>query len=208
MKNKIGKAIVWGLALALANFVAVSANAATFFVGACGSPTFPTIQAAVTAVPAGSTVDVCPGLYPEQVTINQRLTLQGVKSGTLNQAVVTAPAGGIVANTVSLATAYPIAAQIYVHDTTGVAISNLTVDGSGNNGLTACGAPNLVGIYYQDASGTIRDVVTRNQTSVPPNGCGQGTGMGIFVQSGISLVSGGAGTSTVTVQNSSVHDFQ
>ncbi len=32
--------------------------------------------------------------------------------------------------------------------------------------------------------------------------------MGIFVQSGISLVTGKAGTSTVTVLNSSVHDFQ
>ena len=126
----------------------------------------------------------------------------------LNQAVVTAPAGGIVANTVSLATAYPIAAQIYVHDATGVTIANLTIDGSGNNGLTACGVPNLIGIYYQDATGLINNAVTRNQTSVPPNGCAQGTGMGVFVQSGISLVTGGAGTSTVTVLNSSVHDFQ
>lgn len=208
MKNKFGKAIISGLALAFANFVAVSANAATVFVGACGSPAFATIQAAVTAAPAGSTINVCPGTYPEQVSINKRLTLQGVASGSLNQAVVTAPAGGIVANTVSLATAYPIAAQIYVHDATGVTIANLTVDGSGNNGLTGCGAPNLVGIYYQDATGPIRDVVTRNQTSVPPNGCAQGTGMGIFVQSGVSLVTGGAGTSTVTVLNSSVHDFQ
>jgi len=187
----------------------MSAYAATVFVGTCGTPNVSTIQAAVTAAPPGSTVNVCPGTYPEQVTINKRLTLQGVTSGTLNQAVVTAPAGGIVQNTVSLATAYPIAAQIYVHDTArAVTISNLTVDGSGNNGLTACGAPNLVGIYYQDAQGTIQNVVTRNQTSVPPNGCAQGTGMGIFVQSGISLVTGGAGTSTVTVQNSSVHDFQ
>ena len=208
MKNKFGKAIISGLALAFANCVAVSANAATVFVGTCGTPNFPTIQAAVTAAPAGSTINVCPGTYPEQVTINKRLTVRGVTSGTLNQAVVTAPAGGIVANTVSLATAYPIAAQIYVHDTTGVTITNLVVDGFGNNGLTLCGVPNLVGIYYQDASGSIRDVVTRNQTSVPPNGCAQGNGMGIFVQSGISLVTGGAGTSTVTVLDSSVHDFQ
>lgn len=208
MKSKFGKAILTGLALAFANCVAVSANAATVFVGVCGGPSYPTIQAAVTAVPAGSTVYVCPGSYPEQVTINKRLTLQGVASGTLNQAVVTAPAGGIVANTVSLATAYPIAAQIYVHDTRAVDISNLTVDGSGNNGLTTCGVPNLVGIYYQDASGSIHDVVTRNQTSVPVNGCAQGTGMGIFVQSGISLATGVAGTSTVTVLNSTVHDFQ
>jgi parallel beta-helix repeat protein len=209
MKNKFGKAIILLLALAFANCLAVSANAATVFVGTCVSPSFATIQAAVNAVPAGSTVNVCPGTYPEQVSINKRLTLQGIASGTLNQAVVTAPAGGIVANTFSLATAYPIAAQIYVHDTArAVAISNLTVDGSGNNGLTACGVPNLVGIYYQDATGSIRNVVTRNQTSVPPNGCAQGTGMGIFVQSGISLMTQAAGTSTVTVQNSSVHDFQ
>jgi parallel beta-helix repeat protein len=208
VKNKSGKAIIVGFALAFANCVAVSANAATVFVGTCGSPNFPTIQAAVNAATTGSTVNVCPGSYPEQVTINKHLIVQGVASGTLNQAVVTAPAGGIVANTVSLATAYPIAAQIYVHDATGVTIANLTIDGSGNNGLTACGVPNLVGIYYQDATGLINNAVTRNQTSVPPNGCAQGTGMGVFVQSGISLVTGGAGTSTVTVLNSSVHDFQ
>src|SRR5271168_712990 len=154
----------------------MSAYAATVFVGTCGTPNVSTIQAAVTAASPGSTVNVCPGTYPEQVIIDKRLTLQGVTSGTLNQAVVTAPAGGIVANTVSLATAYPIAAQIYVHDTARtVTISNLTVDGSGNNGLTACGVPNLVGIYYQDATGSIRNVVTRNQTSVPANGCAQGT---------------------------------
>jgi len=207
MKNKFGRTIVPGVALAFANCVAVSANAATFFVGTCGSPNFSTIQAAVTAVPAGSTVDVCPGSYPEQVTINQRLTLQGVASGTSNQAVVTAPAGGIVANTVSLATGDPIAAQVWVHDTTAVTIQNLTVDGAGN-GITGC-APNLIGIYYQDASGEVNHVVARNQTSgltSPLNGCQWGEG--IFVQSGISTVTNKAGTSTVTVQNSSVHDFQ
>ena len=207
MKSKFGKAIVSGLALALANCVAVSANAATVFVGVCGGPSYPTIQAAVTAAPAGSTIYVCPGSYPEQVSINKRLTLQGVASGPLNQAVVTAPAGGIVANTVSLATGDPIAAQVWVHDTTAVTIENLTVDGAGN-GIAAC-APNLIGVYYQDASGVVNNVVARNQTSgvtSPLNGCQWGEG--IFVQSGISTVTGKAGTSTVTVRNSSVHDFQ
>jgi len=112
MKNKFGKAVILLLALAFANCLAMSAYAATVFVGKCGTPNVSTIQAAVTAAPPGSTVNVCPGTYPEQVIIDKRLTLQGVASGTLNQAVVTAPAGGIVANTVSLATAYPIAAQI------------------------------------------------------------------------------------------------
>ena len=94
-----------------------------------------------------------------------------------------------------------------MHDTRGVTISNLTVDGS-NNGITSC-SPNLIGVYYQDASGTVNQVVARNQTAgltSPLNGCQWG--MGIFVQSGISTVTGTAGTSTVTVANSSVHDFQ
>ena len=52
-------------------------------------------------------------------------------------------------------------------------------------------------------------VVARNQTAgltSPLNGCQWG--LGIFVQSGVSTFTGKAGTSTVTVRDSSVHDFQ
>ena len=207
MKNKFGSATVLGLALASTIFVAASANAATVFVGGCGTPSFATIQDGVNGAPAGSTVDVCPGTYPEQVVINKRLTLQGIAAGTADQAIVAAPAGGVVANTVSLTTGESIAAQIWVHDTAGVTISNLTVDGKGN-GISAC-SPTLVGIYYQDASGVVHHVVARDQTAgltSPLNGCQWG--LGIFVQSGVSTFSGKAGTSTVTVRDSSVHDFQ
>ena len=208
MKSKFRNARVFGLASAFTIFVAVSANAAgTVFVGGCGTPSFATIQDGVNHATAGSTVDVCPGTYPEQVSINKRLTLQGIAVGTANQAIVAAPAGGVVANTVSLTTGESIAAQIWVHDTTSVTISNLTVDGSGN-GIGAC-SPDLVGVYYQDASGVANHVVARNQTAgltSPLNGCQWG--LGIFVQSGVSTFTGKAGTSTVTVLNSSVHDFQ
>jgi hypothetical protein len=63
-----------------------------------------------------------------------------------------------------------------------------------------------VGILYQNASGTVKHIATRNQWigasegDIGSNGCQ--TGLGIFVQSGNS------GTSTVTVTNSSVHDYQ
>jgi parallel beta-helix repeat protein len=208
VKNKFGSATVFGLALAFTIFAAVSANAAgTVFVGGCGTPSFATIQDGVNHATAGSTVDVCPGTYPEQVSINKRLTLQGIAVGTANQAIVAAPAGGVVANTVSLTTGELIAAQIWVHDTTAVTISNLTVDGAGN-GISSC-SPDLVGVYYQDASGVVNHIVTRNQTAgltSPLNGCQWG--LGIFVQSGVSTVTGKSGTSTVTVLNSSVHDFQ
>lgn len=207
VKNKFRGATVFGLALAFTVFVAASANAAQVFVGGCGTPSFTTIQDAVNNVIPGTVVNVCPGTYPEQVAINKRLTLQGIAVGTAKQAIVAVPAGGVVANTVSLTSAEPIAAQIWVHDTVGVTISNLTVDGSGN-GISSC-SPDLIGVYYQDASGTVNHVVARNQTAgltSPLNGCE--TGLGIFVQSGVSIFTAQDGTSAVTVLNCSVHDFQ
>src|SRR2546430_9496133 len=50
---------------------------------------FTTISAAVAGVPAGSKIQICPGVYPEQVTITQPLTLQGIGSGNANRAVIT-----------------------------------------------------------------------------------------------------------------------
>src|SRR5882762_5829123 len=136
----------------------------TVKVGTCrsGIVTFSTIQSAVNASPAGSTVLVCPGTYPEQVVINKALTLKGVQRGTLNAAVVVAPAGGIVQNTTSLATGNPIAAQILVTETTDVSIRNLTIDGA-NNGFSGCKTLNLIGLYYQNASGRINHVAAVNQ---------------------------------------------
>jgi len=51
-------------------------------VGTCVSGTqFPTVQAAIDAASNASRVKVCPGTYPEQVTINKSLTLNGLSLG-------------------------------------------------------------------------------------------------------------------------------
>jgi parallel beta-helix repeat protein len=207
VNRKFGNAIVSGLALVFAICIAASANAAITYVGTCTGALihYPTIQQGVNASAAGGTVKVCPGTYPEQVEIKKNLTLEGFTVGTSNQVVVAAPGGGVVANTTSLATGNPIAAQIYVHDAASVTVTDVVVDGAGNGFGNNCGAPDLIGIYYQDASGLVNQVVARNQTASPANGCQWG--LGIFVQSGVSLVTHNAGTSTVTVENSSVHDF-
>jgi len=42
--------------------------------------------AAVIGVPAGSRIQICPRVYPEQVTITQPLTLEGIGSGNANRA--------------------------------------------------------------------------------------------------------------------------
>ena len=70
-------------------------HASTLVVGTCKPGTsFSKIQLAVNAASPGSTIDVCPGTYPEQVTIAESLTLQGVVSANSARPVITVPAGG------------------------------------------------------------------------------------------------------------------
>jgi len=189
--------------LALVVFVAFGGQAfsSTVAVGTCTSlVNFATIQQAIDAVPSGSTIKICPGTYKEQLHISQPVTLTGLVFINKDLVVVAPPATGMVQNAVSLeATADPIAAQVWVHDNAGpVNINNLTVDGSGN-GLAGCG-PDLMGVLYQNASGTMNHIAVRNETL----GAGLGgcqSGQGIFVQSS------GSSTSTVSVLNSSVHKY-
>ena len=68
-----------------------------------------------------------------------------------------------------------------------VKVQDITVDG---DGITLPGF--YAGIFYQNSSGTINRVTTRNQSA--------GDGQGISVE-------GGASSPSVTVQNSSVHNF-
>jgi hypothetical protein len=181
---------------------------------------YPTISQAVSSVPAGSTIFICPGTYAEQVVITKKLTLEGVAgNGSMgsaatgsNNPVVVSPSGGVLVNSNDLYPYggdpnQPTAAQILVQTPSNalptpivVNISNITVDGS-NNGLGDC-TIDLVGIYYQNASGTVNHVTTRFQ-ELPPADFGCQDGLAIYVQSGY----GTGGSAVVTVENSSVHDY-
>jgi hypothetical protein len=200
-----GKAsLIVALAAGFIWFTAPAGNAAVLVVGTClGSSPYTTIGAAVSAASAGSTVHLCPGIYPEQVTITKALTVSGIASGGSDAAIVAAPAGGMVANAASLTDGSPYAVGIFVHDATGVTLSNLTVDSAGNQ-IGGC-SPALIGILYQNASGTVNEVVARNQALAPADNECQ-SGLAIYVQSGVEHSA--AGTSSVTVSNNSVHDYQ
>src|SRR3981189_2967160 len=69
MKNPMLLFVV--VTLLLTTSASSSPSAPTFVVGTCkpGLSSYPSISAAVAAAPSGSTVQVCPGTYPEQVTI-------------------------------------------------------------------------------------------------------------------------------------------
>ena len=184
----------------LVSLAGQSTLASTVVVGTCksGLTSFATIQAAVNAAPNGSTIDVCPGTYPEQVTINGKsLTIIGVLSGTNDAAVLLPPSGGLTVNASDFS-GKAVAAQLFVENATAVTISHITVDGKGN-ALTGCGT-NLIGIFYQNSSGKIIDDVARNQIlDSSYQGCQ--VGLGIDVESDSS-------GSAVTISNSSVHNYQ
>jgi parallel beta-helix repeat protein len=182
------------IALAALSEQALASSSAT--VGLCAGPGthYTTIQAAVNA-PGVTTVEVCPGTYPEQVTITGNLTLKGIASGTSDAAVVAVPTGGLVTNGVTDVFGNPTAAQIFVQNAT-VTISHITVDGA-NDGLTDCSV-DAIGIYYQNASGTITDNAVRN-VLLPPalQGCQDGLAINVDSTTG----------SSVTVSNNSVRNY-
>ncbi len=87
--------------------------------------------------------------------------------------------------------------MVLVQNTAGpVTLSNLTVDGTGNQ----YNNDDLRGILYQDASGTVNHVAVRN---IVPNDVpiGNQSGQGIMVETTSSS------SAVLTVENSSVHNY-
>jgi hypothetical protein len=175
----------------------LSAATVTYIVGTCKSGTqFSTIQSALDGSPAPDTLEICPGPYPEQITITKPVTLEGISEGNAAQARIVTPAGGLTINAdVSTGDGVPdpAAVQVYVKNVSGaVNLSNLEVNGIAN-GLSGTGIF-VIGVLYQQTSGTINHVITSNQNGQ------DATGWGIFLE-------GGSSKPSVTVENSSLHDF-
>jgi hypothetical protein len=179
--------------MVLAAEVSLASTTITYAVGTCkpSLPSFATISTALAATPAANVVQVCPGKYPEQVVITNPVTLEGITSGNSAQAVIAVPAGGLLTNaTTTFGNA--AAVQVWVNNATGpVTINNLVVDGTGNN-VSGC-TPLILGVFYQNSSGTVNKVTTTNQAG---NFCGTA----IWVE-------GGSANPSVTVENSDIHDF-
>ena len=171
-------------------------TAKTVQVGICKTSlqSYATIQTAVSAVPAGAIVQICPGSYSEQISINTPITLQGVASGT-NQAVILNAPGAWEQNGTGPVSSFPIFAQILVQDAGPVSISGLTIDGSSS--LCPNGA--VVGVAFLSAtnpsSGKLLNSVVRNVG----NACGSSQEAAFYGENGSGFAS------TVTVQGNSVH---
>jgi hypothetical protein len=166
--------------------------AGTYYVGSCRVGSYGTIQAAVSLVPAGSTIDVCPGTYPEQVVISKALTLQGVFSDNAEQAVIAMPSSGLTTTSSIFYDGGIVAAQVQV--TAGpVKITNITVDGTATS--SNCPTVLYLGIFYSSgSSGTIDEVEARNQN------CSGTSGVGIEAENGAGA------TESLTIEDSNVNN--
>lgn len=182
---------IWFLAVAL-GAPALGSATVTYIVGTCKSGTrFSTIQSALDASPAPNVVEVCPGQYAEQITIDHPVTLEGITASNGAQARIVAAPFAISTTVNGGAQA---AAQIFVNHVSGGAVNltNLQVNGLGN-GAGGTG-DYFIGVLYQDSSGTIKQVITSNQDGTNV------IGFGMWVE-------GGSSNPMVTVEGCSVHDF-
>ena len=157
----------------------------------CPTATFTSIQDAINAARPGSLIRVCPGTNTEQLSIDKSLSIEGDNGAILLPSNMLANATG--------SSGTPIASAIFLKEAADFDIEGLIVD-TANSGITQC-SPDLIGILYQNSSGSIRHNAVRNtKLSVSLNGC----------QSGEAIVAQSLGgeTSTVTIDDNSVHDYQ
>jgi Periplasmic copper-binding protein (NosD) len=182
--------------LVLIGMHATQAKAARLIVSNSATPcpgaAYTTIQSAINAASSGDTIVVCAGTYTEQLAITKSLAINAEIGAFLVPPSLTQ-------NATSLETGDAIAAAVFISGAANVAIAGLTVDGI-NNGVTEC-APDVIGVYFQNSSGSLRHDAIRNfKLSASLNGCQSGTG--VFVESGSGQ------SSSVAVEDCSIHDYQ
>lgn len=168
-------------------------SAATFTVGndrnVCPVVNFTSIQAAINAAAPGDTVNVCPGIYVEQVTIEKNLTLRGIQVGS-NKLIIVRPSNvvandGSGASGINRARAAIILVRRAANQTANpnVTVQNIIVDGVNNN-IQGC-APDFYGIFYRNASGSIIQNSIKNvRLSGSLFGCQTGEAIRAFADAG------------------------
>src|SRR5208282_122683 len=201
-RNKfLSRSLGWFFLAAVTLAVSSPLQAVTYEVGGCKTGksyvNFTTISLAVIGVPAGSKIEVCPGVYPEQVTITQPLTLQGITLNNSGRAIIVINPNGVLTSNVTSITGESLYAQVLVQNVNppgAVNITGITIDGAGGNAGCSM-TQGVVGVFYASGTtGTVNESTVRNQQS---SGCGYG----------VWLENGADPAQTITVENSSFHNI-
>jgi hypothetical protein len=180
---------IWLLVVLLVGVYPLAAS--TYWVGTCHKGSFPTIMAAVTSssVAPGSTINVCPGGYQEQVIISKPLTLEGVAANNSSQVVISAIANPAYTQSAVLETLF--VPMVWV--TAGpVNIQNISVVAVEGN--DPCPSLPQIGFYYSSgASGKLNRVSFQGIFYPNDSAC---PGYGIWVENAFS------NPTSVTISNS------
>ncbi len=164
---------------------AATANAATLVVGQPNTPCphahYSTIGAAIEAAAPGDTIDICPAVYPEQLTISKPLTLRGIEVNGVKRVLIQ-PSVMVASPDVDAALGGQlIEAVITVTNTGNVTLRDLAIDAS-NNQVNGC-SPLVTGVHYYNASGQIENSAISGAQAA---GCAaanvlQGSGTGVQI---------------------------
>jgi hypothetical protein len=176
--------------LALAAQVPLASAKVTYQVGGClpKLPTSATIQGALNASPPPDVVEVCPGVYNEQVIITNPVTLEGVSFDNAAQILIGIPPTGLTTTTDDLGDT--LAPQVWVESGGKVDLINLLVDGGGSS---VPSADIFVGVLYKNTSGTLNHLWLLDQVN-------SGNGVGVWLE-------GGSANPSVTIENSFFYQF-
>jgi hypothetical protein len=155
----------------------------------CSAPGFNSIQAAITAAPAGASVLVCTGTYTEQLTITEPLSIAATGAGAVTVQLPASPTADTTSCDTEIETTFgggPIQDGISICTTGTVSITGITLNAAWP--ANTCD-DNLQGILV--GGGALLRLTNSSITAagaVPLNGC-QG---GIGIQVGQADASGGA----------------
>jgi VCBS repeat-containing protein len=167
-----------------------------------GDSGYVTIQQAVIAAAAGDTILVATGNYREQITISGA-DKDGLTISEANGADVTilAPnSGSLTVGGTGPNSGRPFNAVVMINDADNISITGVTVDGDRQaDRVSGSGQPDFMGIGVINSGGVMIDDVTITRITDPTFN-GNQRGQGIRVDN--------ATQQTVTIQNSTITDFQ
>ena len=149
--------------LILMGIPAVAGN--TIMVGPTPAANYSTIQAAINAANAGDVITVAPGMYPERVTINKAITLNGA-TATVSKKGFLVPANyAYDSTTQSIIAPTGLQNEPVVDITSG----SVVFDGFVVKSTEAIGYPNYPSTYLirMTAPGNLNDVIIRNNVLGP-----------------------------------------
>jgi nitrous oxidase accessory protein NosD len=168
----------------------------------CPNAQYPTITAAVNAAAPGDVIEICPALYPEQLTITIPLTLRGRDVDGIKRVLIQPSSLVPVAGVDNAVGGLPFEAVITVMNTQGATIQNLAIDAS-NSMVSGC-SPVVAGVHYFNSSGSVENNAI---SGALVTGCAGKSALLFGNGFGVQVDADQTGNFDVSVNHNSIHNF-